>query len=179
MQSESSFSWVRASAVSALSLKAKWTGFQLSASAVQALGAHLPLAQVEPAGQFWSVVHSGLGVHLLPWHTNPALQFASVAHSWHCPLTQTSLCDLHCSSVSHFGYVGGHPVRIATPRTPSASTPKRRDMRTPPRAATGSGRPQPCRSLYRHAVMAVKRNSMDARPGCHDLAASEPRPGVR
>jgi hypothetical protein len=62
-----------------------------SPSAVQDLGVHLPLAQLEPAGQFWSVVHSGLGVHLLPWHTNPALQFASVAHSWHCPLTQTSL----------------------------------------------------------------------------------------
>ncbi len=36
-----------------------------SASAVQALGVHFPEAQVDPAGQFWSVVHSGLGTHLL------------------------------------------------------------------------------------------------------------------
>ena len=60
---------------------------------------------------------------------------------------------------------GGHPVRTATPRTPRASTPKRRDMRTPPRGATGGGQLDPCRPLYRHAVMAVKRNSIRiARP---------------
>src|SRR5512142_130085 len=102
MQSERSLSWLRTESVSALSLKAKWTGVQLhlsavplaqtpawqvspvpqsslvaqvlgthwlflhrapgpqSPSAVQALGVHLPAWQLEPAGQFWSVVHSGL-----------------------------------------------------------------------------------------------------------------------
>ena len=117
---------------------------------------HLPTLQVDPAGQFWSVVHSGLGTHLLAWQTNPALQFVSLAHSWHCPATQTSLCDLHCSSESHLGYVGGHPVRSATPRTAQR---QRGNTTGHAKSSTDDRRVKrsvPWLPLYRHDVMTVK-----------------------
>jgi hypothetical protein len=121
----------------------------------------------------------GLGSALVPLTDEPGLAVRVGGALLALPVDADLVVRLALLVRVALRIVGGHPVRTARPRTPSASTPKRRDMRTSVGGGHRPGQPDPCRPLYRHAVMAVKRNSRHSRLRGHILVARGPRPGVR